>query len=351
LPRSVSVLLAGHTQPSLALFSQDSRHFSPMGTTLSKPAEDAASVGISFALRSALRPALTYTLQPYLKMQKPGGVTERLAPAVKFDVSQRSARAVFAMYFVFSALFTMASLKNKKNNLHTKEDEGPQENLVFSEQHGVCRRLVAQFFGFIAADTLDVLILNKKFGVFQGDIMVHHVVGLALFAYALLKQRAHTLLSYIAVAELLVPCGVALWWLKATNASNTSLKLVRVLGLIVLTMIRFPLFMWGARAMWLSRSQSLFPDDDERIERRESSSAPSDPNHEAEAQEKPTLLQKLKKQFIQPDSLMSHIVEGEYGKLSSKCLPETTVFSLSVLCALALDYRWTKLYWDGLFPK
>lgn len=299
-------------------------------------------MGIFFALRSALRPALTYTLQPYLKMHKPDGTFDKLAPAVKFDVSQRSARAVFAVYFVFSAILTMWSLRNKRNT-KSKEDESRNQNLIFSEQSDTCRRLVGQFLGFLAADTVDVLILNKKFGVWQGDIFIHHALGLALFLYALVAKRAQTILSYVSIAELLVPCGVALWWMKATNSSQVSMKLIRVLGIIVLTMVRFPLFMNGARAIWLSPTQSMFPVDDEIY------------NQEKSTEEQPiknqTILEHVKRFLLKKDSLLADIVHGNYNKLSGKCIPESIVFTLSIMTGLGLDYRWTKLYFDGLFSK
>eukprot|EP00013_Stygamoeba_regulata_P025185 CAMPEP_0177646862 /NCGR_PEP_ID=MMETSP0447-20121125/9994_1 /TAXON_ID=0 /ORGANISM="Stygamoeba regulata, Strain BSH-02190019" /LENGTH=307 /DNA_ID=CAMNT_0019149411 /DNA_START=135 /DNA_END=1058 /DNA_ORIENTATION=- len=306
--------------------------------TLSKPAEDAASFGIFFALRSALRPALTYTLQNYLKMHKPDGTIERLAPSVKFDVSQRSARAVFAIYFVVSALFTMWNLNEQHKKVGGKEESLPSQNLMFNEKNDTCRRLVSQFLGFLAADTMDIVILQRKFNVFQADIMVHHLIGLVLFTYSLFARKATTLLSYVAIAELLVPCGVLLWWLKATNQSTLYLKLVRVLGLVVLSCVRFPLFTWALRCMWLSRTQSLFPVDDKRT-----AAVNAEKNKEDTAESKESLIRKV----VMKDSMLDMLLSGK----KTQSLPTTVVFTLATMCGLGLDYRWTKLYLDGLFTK
>jgi hypothetical protein len=110
----------------------------------------------------------------------------------------------------------------------------------------------AGYLGWNSVDTVDLFILWLKFGVFQADMMQHHIMGLALWGYVLWANRALYLASVAFITELLVPCGFCLWWLRFSGASEAGLKIVRMVGTFILLGIRLPFWIYIISHMWFA---------------------------------------------------------------------------------------------------
>lgn len=235
--------------------------------------------------------------------------------AIRFDIMQRSCRAAFALYFVVKA----AKIVLSGQLLRKQDDQGRPTALV--EQHDIwaaatpeSQRLIGQFLGFMLADTLDLFTFFCKHSVLQSDILIHHILGLVFYGRSWLRRRGHVMASELLICELLVPCGVLLWWLRALGKPNSkALNAVQILGLLVLLLCRLPILLNILRRIWIDDG-TCESSDNNLVRRRDHKTFP--------------------------------------WRLNKHCLSaESICHSLATLFALGLDQFWCRLYLQGLMSK
>jgi len=121
---------------------------------------------------------------------------------------------------------------------------GPSSALT----RGIC----AGYLGWNSVDTADLLILWMKYGVFQPDMLQHHVMGLLLWGYLVWANRGIYLATIAFITELLVPCGFCLWWYRFSGVSEAALKAIRIIGTGILLGVRLPLWLYMLTSIWFA---------------------------------------------------------------------------------------------------
>lgn len=295
--------------------------------------DDVSTMAVAFGMRTVLRPTLSLLLNPFMYTTHPDGRLEKWSPAVRFDVTQRASRATFAVFYVIKAVMAILKEYRKRRSeaLKEKGEEGQQCASLLHHYNADTKAILCGFLGFAVADTMDVFTLWGKYGVRQLDIIQHHVVMIAVYLYSVLRYRMNWTGIFGILTEVLVPCGVVLWWLRAYNSNPALLKLVRVIGLTILWCWRAPLFIKTLKTMWMSRNQDSF---EELLGQKKKPADAVD----APAQEPK----------VYPGSLLKAVLTGNLKGMRDKNLLEVLPVSLSVLFGLYLDYGWAQLYLQGL---
>jgi len=295
--------------------------------------DDVSSMAVAFGMRTVLRPTLSLLLNPFMHTTHPDGRLEKWSPAVRFDVTQRASRATFAVFFIIKAVRAILSeyRKRKSEALKEKGEEGQQCVSLLHQYNAETKAILSGFLGFAVADTMDVFTLWGKYGVRQLDIIQHHVVMIGVYLYCVWKHRMNWAVLFGILTEVLVPCGVVLWWLRAYNSNPALLKLVRVIGLTILWCWRAPLFLKTLKTMWISRNQDSLE------------GMLSLKKKPADAVDAPVQDPK-----VYPGSLLKAVLTGNLKGMRDKNILEVIPLSLSVLFGLYLDYGWAQLYLQGL---
>eukprot|EP01104_Vermistella_antarctica_P009762 TRINITY_DN2539_c0_g1_i1.p1 TRINITY_DN2539_c0_g1~~TRINITY_DN2539_c0_g1_i1.p1 ORF type:complete len:431 (+),score=98.17 TRINITY_DN2539_c0_g1_i1:86-1294(+) len=203
----------------------------------------ATRVGSFYGVRYLLRKLV---FVPSVMARMPEAVHTK---AFQHDITQRACRAMFAFYFVAKG----SKLLYDDYRLHKEQRENGtspphDDESVWSSQSVVSHTAIASFVGFMAGDMVDLVQMHFRYHTFQPDLWAHHVVGIATMMTCLLRKRAQWAAVSLMVTEMLVPCGVLLWWLKITKQSSIALRLVRLLGLGVILGIRIPIFLSIAKS-------------------------------------------------------------------------------------------------------
>jgi len=265
--------------------------------------EQTPSIVKNFVARAAVRPIIQRLLEPTIKSILAQNPDIPLAsPSVQFDLYQRCARALFsAMYVsrgVYLWCFKDEDAEYKKELLRQNKDpekEFPDKDsadYIMVPSTFYSREFCAGYLGWCLADTLDLVILWKKYGVYQPDLFTHHLIGIFTYGGYVATDRAILRAGIPAmITEVLVLCGFWLWWFKATRLAPQMLRVVRIAGLFALLGIRLPLWLGMLSKWWFTKDWRL-----------------------------------------------------------RKGLPDftTTVLSSALLATVRLDIGWIRLYYDGL---
>jgi hypothetical protein len=257
----------------------------------------------NFVARAAVRPIIQRLLKPVVERILENNPDIPLAqPSVQFDLYQRCARALFSAVYVSRGVYLWCfkdeDAEYKKELLRQNKD--PEKDFpdpdstayvtVPSTFYG--RSFCVGYLGWCLADTLDLVLLWRKYGVFQPDLFAHHIIGLVTYGTYVYTDRFLLRAGIPAmITEVLVLCGFWLWWFKATRLAPHLLRIVRYAGLFALLGIRTPIWLGMLRKWWLTKDWRL-----------------------------------------------------------RKGLPDlTTVFlSAALLSTMRLDLGWIRLYWEGI---